>query len=85
MSNKPRYTVRKMTSGWNGVSKFYVYDLQQKERVTVHAHLMREAAQADADRLNILDMCVPGTEDPRPFDVRYEEARQRYLKRRDMA
>jgi hypothetical protein len=48
---KPRYTVRKQSSGWTLSETFYVYDLVRKGRVSVHAGT-REAAQADADALN---------------------------------
>jgi hypothetical protein len=71
---KPRYTVRKMTSGYTGLSKYYVYDLVGKGRVTVHAHLMRADAQVEADSLNVSDMVKPYDEDPRPYEVRLAEA-----------
>ena len=50
MKTKRQFTVRKMTSGWSGETKFVVHE-RGKGRVTVHAHLLRDAAQADADSL----------------------------------
>jgi hypothetical protein len=73
-----RYTVRKMVNGRNGSVKWYVYDLRTKGRVTVHATLMRDAAQAQADNLNIIDTCPDAEQDPRPFEVRYAEAEAKY-------
>lgn len=78
MPAKHRFTVRKMTSGYTGVVKWYVYDLVGKGRVTVHAYLGRDSAQAEADGLNIIEMTVPAANDPRPFEVRHAEAAQRY-------
>jgi hypothetical protein len=56
-----------------------VYDTKDKGRVTVHAYLMRDAAQAEADNLNISDMVKPHGEDPRPYEVRLAEAREAFL------
>jgi len=75
---KFRYTVRKMVNGYTGVARYYVFDLKSQSRVTVHALLGRDSAQAAADRLNILDICVPADQDSRPFEVRYAEAETRY-------
>lgn len=49
---RPRYTVRKQSSGYTASESFYVYDLQRKGRVSVHASRSRESAQHDADSLN---------------------------------
>ena len=76
--SKNRYTVRKQSSGYSASVRYYVYDTVSKGRVTVHAYLLRDAAQADADGHNILDMVKPHDEDPRPFEVRYEEAKAVY-------
>lgn len=79
MPKRNRYTVRKQTSGWTGVSKFYVYDTVDKGRVTVQAYLGRDTAQAEADQLNISDMVRPHEEDPRPYEVRRAEAEAAYF------
>jgi hypothetical protein len=50
-TRRPRYTVRKQSSGRTFSETFYVYDLDKRGRVSVHAGT-RESAQADADRLN---------------------------------
>lgn len=71
---KPRYTVRKQSSGYTFSETFYVYDTQRKGRVSVHAHRSREAAQCDADGLNISDMVKDYADDPRPYDERLAEA-----------
>lgn len=47
-----RYTVRKQVSGYTGRESWYVYDRQNGGRVTVHAHIAREGAVADAEGLN---------------------------------
>jgi len=47
-----RYTVRKQSSGYTSSESFFVYDLKKKGRVTVHAYLLRQSAQADADQMN---------------------------------
>lgn len=78
---KQRYTTSKMTSGYNGVSRYYVYDTVSKGRVTVHAHLMRSTAELQADQLNISDMVKPYDEDPRPYEVRLAEATEAYSKK----
>ncbi len=79
-TRKHRFTVRKMVNGYNGVAKYYAYDLKTKGRVTVHAHLMRDTAQMEADRLNIADMVKPHAEDPRPYEVREAEATDAYYR-----
>jgi hypothetical protein len=71
---KPRYTVRKQTSGWSGTVRYYVWDRVKKSRVTVHADLHRDVAQMHADSLNVMDMVKPHAEDPRPYEVRLAEA-----------
>lgn len=73
-----RYTVRKQTSGYNGNVRYYVYDTVSQGRVTVHAYLGRDAAQASADYLNIGDMVKSYDDDPRPYEVRYAEAEAAY-------
>ena len=52
MSKRPRYTVRQQFSGYTSSVSYFVYDTVRKGRVTVHAHRVREGAQADADSLN---------------------------------
>lgn len=78
MSTKPRYTVRQQSSGRTASVTFYVFDTKRQGRVTVHPHRSREAAQADADSLNVTDMVKPHEEDPRPYAVRHAEAEARY-------
>jgi hypothetical protein len=73
------FSVRKQVSGWTGDEKFIVVVKKTGSRVTVHAHLVREHAQAHADQLNIGEMVKPYAEDPRPYDVRLEEARCTYF------
>jgi hypothetical protein len=75
---RPPYTVRKQASGYSGSVRWYVYCIASGSRVSVHASLMRDTAQAEADRLNVIDLCPDADADPRPFDVRYAEARSRY-------
>ncbi len=75
---KARFTVRKQSSGYTYSVKYYVYDTVSKGRVSVHAMLTRDAAQASADALNISDMVKPHAEDPRPYDVRHAEATAAY-------
>jgi hypothetical protein len=48
---RPRYTVRKQSSGYTASVTFYVYDTVRKGRVSVHAG-SRESALVDAARLN---------------------------------
>ncbi len=74
MTTKRRFTVRKMTSGYNGDVRYYVYDLQAKARVTVHSFLTRPGAQSEADELNISELVKSHAEDPRPYEVRLAEA-----------
>jgi hypothetical protein len=74
---KPRYTVRKQSSGYAFSETFYVYDLVGKGRVSVHAGT-RETAQAEADSLNVSDLVKKHAEDPRPYDVRRAEAQAKY-------
>jgi hypothetical protein len=78
VSDRRRYTVRKQSSGYSFSETWYAYDLIKQGRVTVNAHSVRESAQADADRLEILGMVADHDRDPRPFDVRLAEAAQRF-------
>lgn len=78
MTTKPRYTVRAMTSGRNGITKFNVWDTKRKGRVNVVAHHSREGAQMEADDLNVSDMVKDHVEDPRPYAVRLAEAKVAY-------
>ena len=72
---KPRYRVRKQSSGYTFSETFYVIDSQRgNRRVSVHASTTREGAQADADELNIGAMVKDYVDDPRPYDVRRAEA-----------
>ncbi len=77
---KPRFTVRKQTSGYSGTVRYYVYDTVAKGRVSVHADLMRDTAQYSADNLNISDMVLPHAEDQREYEVRLAEATEKYKK-----
>jgi hypothetical protein len=74
----PRYTVRKQSSGRTASVTFYVYDLQRKGRVTVHAARSREAAQHEADALNVSDLVRDYADDPRPYAERLAEAAAAY-------
>ncbi len=78
MKTKHRYTVRKMSSGYTGKVTYYVYDTIGKGRVTVHAHLMRDTAQMEADSLNISEMVKPHAEDSRSYEIRLEEAKSAF-------
>lgn len=78
MKTRNRYTVRKQTSGYSSSVRYYVYDLQTKSRVSVHADILRGSAQASADRLNISEMVKDYAEDPRPYEVRLAEATMAY-------
>jgi hypothetical protein len=51
MSKHP-YAVRETTSGYNGVTKYLVVRNPGGKRVSVHASVTREGAQASADDLN---------------------------------
>lgn len=73
MTRKPRFTVRKQSSGYSASVKWYVYDTVSKGRVSVHAVIGRDAAQVSADALNISDRVKPHAEDPRPYEVRLAE------------
>ncbi len=77
-TRKHRFTTRKQVNGYNGDVKYYVFDLQSKSRVSVRAVIGRDAAQMDADSLNIMEMVKPHAEDPRPFEVRLAEAEAAY-------
>lgn len=78
MTREHPFQVRKVTSGRTGVTKFIVVKNPGGRRVTVHAHFLREGAQADADELNIAALVKPHAEDPRPYDVRLAEAEADY-------
>jgi hypothetical protein len=73
---KPRFTVRKQSSGYTLSETYYVWKLGAG-RVSVHAGT-RECAQSDADDLNIGDLVKPHAEDPRPYAVRRAEAGAAY-------
>ncbi len=75
---KPRFTVRKQTSGYSGSVRYYVYDTVSKGRVSVHAEILRDSAQFQADALNISNMVLPHAEDPRDYEVRLAEAAVKY-------
>lgn len=72
------FAVRKTTSGYNGITKFLVVRNPGGRRVSVHAHLTRESAQAAADDLNIGAMVKDFDLDPRPYAVRRAEAEATY-------
>ena len=57
MSIKPPFRVRQQTSGYTGVTKFIVVLVKNgvASRVSVHAEISREAAQASADGLNAIE------------------------------
>jgi hypothetical protein len=65
---KPRFTVRKQSSGYSHSETFYVYDTKRKGRVSVHASA-RECAQADADSLNAMDAMPEIPAEPTRFQV----------------
>ena len=73
-----RYRVRKQSSGRTSSVTYYVYDLQQKARVSVHASHSSRSAQYEADALNVQDMVRDYESDPRPYDLRHAEARATY-------
>lgn len=74
---KSRYTVRKQSSGYSSSETFVVWK-RGGGRVTVNAHRTREAAQAEADVLNISDMVKDYADDPRPYAERLAEATAAY-------
>lgn len=76
---KKVFTVRKQKSGWNGDEKFIVVNKKTGGRVSTWAHLTRESAQIAADELNIQEMVADYATDPRPYEVRLEEARKAYF------
>lgn len=73
-----RFTVRKQSSGYAASVRFYVYDTVGKGRVTVGAHILRDAAEAEAEGLNVTELMTEAARDPRPYDVRRAEAAARY-------
>lgn len=75
---KHPYAIRQTTSGYNGVTKFLVVKNPGGRRVSVHAHITRQSAQAEADDLNIGEMVKPHAEDPRPYAERRAEAEAAY-------
>jgi hypothetical protein len=77
---KPRFTVRKQSSGRTFSETYYVYDLVGKGRVSVHALQSRVSAQASADELNIAYLVKDHAEDPRPYAIRHAEAAAYYAK-----
>jgi len=72
------YAVRKVRSGYTGRESFVVVRNPGGHRVSVHAHVTRESAQADADTLNISALVKDHAEDPRPYAVRRAEAEAAY-------
>lgn len=77
------FTVRTTTSGYNGITKYLVYN--GSKRVTVHAYGTRESAQANADELTIGAMVKDHAVDPRPYADRLAEARVAFRKQQDDA
>jgi len=77
------FTVRKTTSGYNGITKYVVYN--GPKRVTVHAYGTRESAQANADELTIGAMVKDHAEDPRPYKDKLAEARAQFRAQQDDA
>ncbi len=57
MSTAPRFRVRQQTSGYTGVTSYIVVSVQdgRTSRVSVHAFVTRDTAQASADGLNAME------------------------------
>ena len=57
MSTKPRFRVLQQTSGYTGVTAYIVVSVHdgRTSRVSVHAFITRETAQASADSLNAME------------------------------
>jgi hypothetical protein len=72
------YAVRQVRSGRTGAMQYIVVKNPGGRRVTFPAHATRQAAQSDADRLNIGAMVKPEAVDPRPYEVRRDEAEAAY-------
>lgn len=72
------FAVRQVRSGYTGERKYIVVKNPGGHRVTVHAHVTRESAQADADQLNIGAMVRDYADDQRPYEVRRAEAEAAY-------
>jgi hypothetical protein len=60
------------------VTKYLVVRNPGGKRVSVHASVTREGAQASADDLNIGAMVKDHAEDPRPYAERRAEAEAAY-------
>jgi hypothetical protein len=82
---KPRYRVRKQSSGYTFSETFIVMDSTTGGRVSVHPFRTRESAQANADRLNIDDLVKDYSADPRPYEVRHAEAEAAYRRQKVVA
>lgn len=78
LAQRPRYTVRKQSSGYAASVTFYVYDTARKGRVSVHAARTSESAQHDADSLNVGALILDADVDPRPYATRRAEAEAAY-------
>ena len=72
------YAVRKQASGYSGATTYIVVRNPGGRRVSVHAHVTRESAQAAADELNIGAMVKDHADDPRPYAQRRAEAEAAY-------
>lgn len=76
--SKHPFAVRQTKSGYSGEVKYIVVKNPGGRRVSVHAYVTRESAQASADSLNVGDMVRPHAEDPRPYAERLAEAEAAY-------
>jgi hypothetical protein len=74
---KHPFRVRKQSSS-RALSETFVVVKLNGGRVSTWPHTTREAAQTEADDLNIGAMVKPQDEDPRPYDVRRAEAAAAY-------
>jgi hypothetical protein len=73
----PPFIVRGQSSGY-GVFEKYIVVKRDGGRVTTWPHSTREAAQAEADELNIGAMVKDFADDPRPYRTRLDEAERQY-------
>ena len=73
------FSVRQTTSGYNGNTSYLVWFKPKNGRVSVHAHVTREGAWAEADKLNAGALVKAHADDPRPYDERREEAERYYF------
>lgn len=78
MTKKHPFTVRQITSGFTGTTKFVVTKNPGGRRVSTWLHITRESAQAAADKLNIEAMVKDFDDDPRPYQERLTEAQAAY-------